>query len=728
MNVFHKIADDISKSDDMPDQGPRAAAFRKTGDLLQHREGGPLTTDDLNQGFKHNNMQFNFRHPQKAIFTPKKPQEFSCLLSLVTSLKMQGSQYDDQTDDAYKTFHRQGYILYDFMRAGATDASQLGHNIRLRDACYDGTGGIKIPVIWYFRGRDGNYQPAPVYLTDWDAKEHKVRINLYAFEWLYFYKELSERLLSYKDKREELFDIASQVGCDYLNFADVICPFTFMGMLNRSAGDDTRGNIASAIKEHLSLEMKAPRDFPGIPTINNQKSWFFAFKENRGESDIDNLWDFYEIALRYKSDKQNLRDEFIDKFDRVWKQRHVGWQMTFALFWISPDDYVPLPVSVREYIKNKLEVDTPNQTSEINGSLYLSLIDELRSCFEQRDCPVRSFLELSLTAYHDNSSESQSGTKDDSSKVSQLYPSPQEPEGEYRQYDVDAIVADGCFVDRDELLKMVRRLREKQNLILQGPPGTGKTWLAKKLGFALIGGKDKDAVFSVQFHPSLSYEDFVRGWRPSKEHSGGLALEDGLLLKTIKRAQSSPDKKYVLVIEEINRGNPVQIFGEMLTLLEADKRSPAHGVTLSYPRSDDEVVYIPSNLYVVGTMNLADRSLAMIDVALRRRFAFWDMSPMVGDLWLNWVHDKCQVDKSLLQNVRDGIGKLNNMIESDQRLGIQFRIGHSYVTPPCGRLTNAQEWFDDVIDTELAPLLREYWFDDIDNAEKAITNLKKQIS
>ena len=170
-------------------------------------------------------------------------------------------------------------------------------------------------------------------------------------------------------------------------------------------------------------------------------------------------------------------------------------------------------------------------------------------------------------------------------------------------------------------------LRRKKNLVLQGPPGTGKTWLAKRLGYALLGARDTRRMTAVQFQPSLSYEDFVRGWRPDGE--GGLLLADGVFLEVVDAAREQPEQDFVLVIEEINRGNPAQIFGELLTLLEADKRHEDEALRLAYPRPEiqNERVHVPPNLYVIGTMNLADRSLALVDLALRRRFGFKTLKP-----------------------------------------------------------------------------------------------------
>lgn len=285
-----------------------------------------------------------------------------------------------------------------------------------------------------------------------------------------------------------------------------------------------------------------------------------------------------------------------------------------------------------------------------------------------------------------------------------LQPLPMKP------YSIESIIDDGCFLEREELGGILELLRTKRNIILQGAPGTGKTWLAKQLAFAWIGERDENRVRAVQFHPNLSYEDFVRGYRPSGE--GTLSLTDGPFLEMANAAREEPEKKHVLVIEEINRGNPAQIFGEMLTLLESDKRNPDAALELCYRKGESERVHIPANLYVIGTMNIADRSLALVDYALRRRFAFVDLEPRFGGPWREWLAKKWGFDAAFLDEIEKRILELNDVIAADSGLGRQFRIGHSYVIPSnSDPIADPKEWFLGVVRTQIGPLLDEYWFD-----------------
>ena len=295
-----------------------------------------------------------------------------------------------------------------------------------------------------------------------------------------------------------------------------------------------------------------------------------------------------------------------------------------------------------------------------------------------------------------------------------------------KPYGISEILADGCFLPKDGIRDALERLQGKKNLILQGPPGTGKTWLARRLGYAIIETRDRRIAGKrmrvIQFHPSSSYEDFVRGWRP--DGNGQLKLIDGVFLEAIAAARAEPDLPYVVIVEEINRGNPAQTFGELLTLLEKDKRREEEAIELAYQRQASERVFVPDNLYVIGTMNIADRSLALVDLALRRRFAFVTLEAMLNERWETWCHNEGGIDHRTISNIRRLIAELNEEIAHDRSLGPQFRIGHSYVTPAKGEtIRDANTWFQRIVKTEIAPLLEEYWYDNPDSASAATKRL-----
>ena len=308
------------------------------------------------------------------------------------------------------------------------------------------------------------------------------------------------------------------------------------------------------------------------------------------------------------------------------------------VYWIGPG-ISPLDTVRDTSQETHIQIRMNGPKGRCNANEYLAVLDTLKARFQEDAYPVHSFPEFSYAAWLFKDGGEEEVEEDEEDEVD-LSPPPIEP------YSVDDILKDGCFLERPKLEKILERLRTKKNLILQGPPGTGKTWLAKRLALALIGQRDESKVRALQFHPNLSYEDFVRGWRPTGD--GKLDLVDGPFLEMIRAAEKNPTERHVVVIEEINRGNPAQIFGEMLTLLEVDKRTPNEALELCYRRRYDERVFIPDNLYVIGTMNIADRSLALVDFALRRRFAFVDLECTLGKPWHDWVHAQCGIDSEIL--------------------------------------------------------------------------------
>jgi hypothetical protein len=230
----------------------------------------------------------------------------------------------------------------------------------------------------------------------------------------------------------------------------------------------------------------------------------------------------------------------------------------------------------------------------------------------------------------------------------------------------------------------------------------------------------------VQFHQSYSYDDFVRGYRPLEGKAGGFGLQNGVFYNFCQRAINDPDHEYVFIIDEINRGNLSQIFGELLMLIEADKRGPAHAVPLVYRSPDEPRFYVPPNLYLIGLMNLADRSLAMVDYALRRRFVFVTLSPQYeSELYRHWLLER-GMQPSLVDMIVSRMSWLNREIREDPLLGENYQVGHSYFTPRGDNFAGLdKEWYRTIIRTEIVPLLREYWFD---NPRKAEDMEKKLLS
>lgn len=291
------------------------------------------------------------------------------------------------------------------------------------------------------------------------------------------------------------------------------------------------------------------------------------------------------------------------------------------------------------------------------------------------------------------------------------------PAGGNQPYGPDDLKREGVFLSDDEVRLSLSRLRTKKNLVLQGAPGTGKTFVARKLAYTVMEEQDRSRVVVVQFHPSTSYDDFVRGYRPT-EQAGQFQLRDGPFLELCERARND-ERPHVLIIDEINRGNLAQIFGELLMLLEADKRGKEHEVTPLYRRQPDERLYIPENVYVIGTMNLADRSLALVDFALRRRFAFMTLKPRFGEeSYATWLRERGMPEK-LLQLVVSRMRALNERIADDPHLGPALRIGHSFFCPTGDLSALGTGWFREIVETEIAPLLDEYWHDDRDKAQRA---------
>lgn len=256
-------------------------------------------------------------------------------------------------------------------------------------------------------------------------------------------------------------------------------------------------------------------------------------------------------------------------------------------------------------------------------------------------------------------------------------------------------------------------LKNKKNVILQGAPGVGKTFIAKKLAYTIMGEKDDNRIKIVQFHQNYSYEDFIMGYRP---YGADFKLTEGIFYRFCDIASKHTDKKYFFIIDEINRGNISKIFGELLMLIEKEYRGTT--ITLSY---NDTLFSVPENLYIIGMMNTADRSLAIMDYALRRRFSFFEIEPAYySEGFQNYQNN---IANKTFNALIEQIKMLNKEIISDSSLGRGFQIGHSYF---CGKQPEecSTEWIRSIVEFDIIPMLSEYWFDEIEKLEIWKKNLR----
>jgi 5-methylcytosine-specific restriction enzyme B len=708
-----------------------------------------------------------------------------------------------------------------------------------------------------------------------DAVEPSRRL----FSWQPFYTELARHLVDHGGRQQELINFLDGLRANGLTVTPLedkdetgqrfllreLDPFTFFGVFNRGLTDENRIRIAEEIKRFFGVQADVPRDFSGIPILNNQRSWFFSYSKTRRPDDVPTLWRLFQLALQ-PAPLENR--EFGEVFDHALDVPGVNVNLTMGLFWIRPDLFLSVDSVMRDFASIKLPA------GGLRFSSYVGILQDVRRRFQlpftelshrawlAAHAPPQQAAGASTTreaafdpsidywlvgAYWDDREPAdqtetfvkegiwQNGYTDKfTDLVRQMKvgdriaikaastqkeglpfeargktvsrnqikatgtitrnhgdgrtvdvewdPLPPEPrnwyfytgrptvwklrkDDEYAQrlirfaflnepqdyayfvhkwwdeglaaaaegeldtisgtldqttppaaaevpapYSIETAMDEGVFLSRDEFSQALERLESKRNVIVEGPPGVGKTFVAEKLAYALMEAADPRRITKVQFHPSYSYEDFVRGFRPTSV-AAQFQLLDGPFLRACQAAASQPDLRHVLIIDEINRGNTSQVFGELLMLLEADKREMKPGVTLLYPRSPDERFSVPRNLFVIGTMNRADRSLALVDYALRRRFAFISLSPRFGDpAFRKWLSDRGMADE-LIQHVITRMNALNATIEEDRQLGREYRIGHSFFCPRGDDFSALTvSWFRRIVETEIIPLLDEYWF------------------
>lgn len=288
-----------------------------------------------------------------------------------------------------------------------------------------------------------------------------------------------------------------------------------------------------------------------------------------------------------------------------------------------------------------------------------------------------------------------------------------EQDYDYPAYDAEMFL-DEVFMDESSYESLVNLIRTKKNVILQGAPGVGKTYVAKRLAYSMMGEKNPNRVVMVQFHQSYSYEDFIMGFRPNES---GFELKTGVFYDFCKEAEIDSENEYFFIIDEINRGNLSKIFGELFMLIEGDKRGAELRLLYSGERFS-----VPKNVYIIGMMNTADRSLAMMDYALRRRFAFYEMKP--GFRVNGFIKYREELGNEKFNNLISCVESLNDAIAQDDSLGEGFCIGHSFF---CNLKTVTDQNLQGIVEYELIPLLREYWFDETSKAKDWSNRLREAI-
>ena len=507
------------------------------------------------------------------------------------------------------------------------------------------------------------------------------------FEWTKFYMEFADKLLEYKNNRSELIKKMKSINNEDISediskilIVDDIDPFTIFVLFNGGHAPKNIIKRIKIIKDKFEVKSEVPNSFDGRPRMSDFNKLFFDTTGKQAKEDIENLWNIFEAAINYAKDNTDKnKQEFIEYYNSAKAIKGVNWCLTMGLFWIRPFNYINLDNTNREFIKAKLPDYDKYTKSLPNAEEYLELCDNLLKDIKNK---FEHFPELSLRAY------------------------------QYNKYDKKKFLQE-VFITKEEYNKLVNLIKDKQNIILQGSAGVGKTYAAKRLAYSIIGEENKKQVKMIQFHQSYSYEDFIMGFRPSENE--GFELKEGVFYRFCKEAEDDEDNEYFLIIDEINRGNISKIFGELFMLIENDKRGEE--LELLYK---DELFSVPKNLYIIGLMNTADRSLAILDYALRRRFAFYEMKPAFdSEQFKNY---KNKLNNNKFNNLIETVKELNKGISEE--LGEGFCIGHSYF---CNLQTVTDDKLSQIIEYELIPLLKEYWFDDKDKVNDWDKKLRDSI-
>ncbi len=550
------------------------------------------------------------------------------------------------------------------------------------------------------------------------------------FEWSNFYQAFARKLLEYRDDREALVEKINAAfdGID-INMPTLekdkklvdIDPFTTMGLFNKGQRPENRIKIATALAKEIGLEVDAPETFGGIPVLNNQNATFYRFVDERKDGDIDALWDLLEAALRYADDptERNLKALTSQlNIANAMKGNGMG-KLTMALYWIAPNTYLNLDgrnvwyLYESELLPKDMTALLPDAKSVYDPLSYAGFLSAIEAMLAQPDSPHQSLQELSAAAWR----ESQRVNNENKAAK-----------------DSSASTEEAAFGGPDEMPSPTL------NTILYGPPGTGKTYETVRLavricdpGFFEDNAESYKSLFDryeelcastlcpqiafTTFHQAFCYEDFVEGIKPVVEHGEegsylAYQIQDGMFKRICGFASQKPKENFVLIVDEINRGNISNIFGELITLLEPNKRlgaSEERRATLPYSKN---TFGIPSNLYVIGTMNTADRSLTQIDTALRRRFDFIEVAP--NSLIINPRFIDSDAGPIDLREILNAINaRIAALYDRDHLIGHSYLMGVSSLEELKSRFSN-----------KIIPLLQEYFYDDFDKIGQVLNDMR----
>ena len=460
----------------------------------------------------------------------------------------------------------------------------------------------------------------------------------------------------------------------------------------------------SAWKETQNPSADNPAPSLGTSNAEEQIPHYWLYAPGRNADKWDEFYQAGIMGLGWEevgdlsafASKEEMADKMREVYgdeNRYTNSAYATWQFSHE---IRPGDIVFVKrgrlgdILGRGIVKSSYEYDSAR--AEYNNIIPVEWTHKGEWKVEDEQFPMKTLTDI--TRYNEVVEKIRALFEEDDMEEDER------PVVKYPPYTAENFLQD-VYISRESYNSIKTQLMKKKNIILQGAPGVGKTFVAKRLAYSMMGIKDKERVMMVQFHQSYSYEDFIMGYRPTEK---GFQVKTGAFYNFCKKAEIDNENDYFFIIDEINRGNLNKIFGELFMLLETDKRGEE--VKLLYK---DEMFSVPSNIYLIGTMNTADRSLAMLDYALRRRFSFFDMTP--GFETEGFKKYQMNLGNAKFDRLISTVERLNMAIADDETLGEGFSIGHSYF---CGLKPGEADdkTLSAIVEFELLPLLKEYWFDE----------------